>query len=252
MPEWLDNALGIGSGKRKQPSLSERVQQGFDNLLGIQAPAQRQVAPAPAPPPSPTKNPTYLEAGSPPATVFEGASGESIQNPLVRGDVRIEHGEKWTVADAQVQFQRSISLTPAERPDIDPTKKGSDYLTLPPHLAPSAEADVVYERRAATVEAGQNAIILDYRVDAGTILYWSGVGTDSHLNSYYQFWADEAIVQAISGPAQVGTILSPLKFPLAVKVNKRVYMKAFNFNAQPFTYECVIVGWRERSSVSAT
>lgn len=247
MPEWLDEALGIG-GKRKP--LGDRAQSAVDRLLGIPEAQPRQVAAQPALPPV-RENPTFLGESSLPATAFEGASGQSVQNPLVKGEVRTDSGEKWTVADVQASFEKSVSLTPAELPNVDKTQRSSDYLTLPPHLAPSGEADVVYERRAVSIQAGENAIVLDYNVDAATVLYWSAVGTDSHLNSYYQFWVDGGIVQAISGPAQVGTVLSPLKFPMAVKVTKRVYMKAFNFNASPFTYECVIVGWKERSTVSA-
>lgn len=151
------------------------------------------------------------------------------------------------VGDAEGRFAQPVLIAPAERLAMRPPNPDDGYVTLPPHLSPSKDAEMVYERRAVNIDAGENLIVLDFPVPSRKVFYWSGVGTDMHLSSFYQFWFDENVLQQISGPAQVGTILQPFKFPAAFKATKRVYLRAYNFNSVPFTYECAFVGWLEEA-----
>lgn len=149
------------------------------------------------------------------------------------------------VFDLEVaRFSRPTLFGPAEHVLTDTAQPGSgNHLTLPPHIHPPSTARPWYERRAVSVPAGESMFILDYPVDTDSVVYWSEVGTDQHLNSFYEFHLDGLIFEQVSGAAQVGTVLHPYRFPGAVAAHKSVRLRAYNFNPTPFTYEVVVAGW---------
>lgn len=147
-------------------------------------------------------------------------------------------------------FVKPSLVAHAERLTLDPdATQESPEVHLPPHIHPPANSKNLYERRSASVAPGGVADLLVLDVESDETIYWSAVGTDQHLNSYYEFWVDGIIYTPISGAAQVGTVLRPFTFPGAVRVQKELKLRAYNYNPAPFTYEVVVLGWvvpRER------
>lgn len=163
-----------------------------------------------------------------------------------RDQPRLAAGTRDALADATPDFGTPILFLPPERPNASATLEGgAAYLNLPPHVQPSSTAKPWYERRALAVEPGQSVFILDYAVDTESTVYWAHVGTDQHLNSFYEWWQDGTIFEPITGAAQVGTVLSPYRFPAAVRIDKSLRLRVYNYNAVPFTYEAVVAGWIE-------
>lgn len=196
------------------------------------------------------------------ADLFDGLLGLKKKGPTLpflpptdghrqrgaRTQPRLGAGARDTFASEVPEFAKPTLFSPAERPLTMPDTPGGalGYVSLPPHIHPSPTAKPWYERRAVSVEPGASTFILDYAVDTDSIVYWALVGTDQHLNSFYEFWLDGTIFEAISGAAQVGTILNPYRFPAAVRVNKSVRLRVYNFNPTPFTYEVLVAGWIDR------
>jgi len=128
-------------------------------------------------------------------------------------------------------------------------------------LAGIGVGDFVYERVASTISnpvpaGAKNYKLLDWKEPSNKnrIFLWCGVGTDQHDNSYYRWEVDNVTFNAISGEAQVGTILEPFIFPRPIRVlnnirlyidnnNTKPYPNAGSDPSDPIPYEAVIVGY---------
>lgn len=117
----------------------------------------------------------------------------------------------------------------------------------------------VYERRASTVSepvpqntSGHTLLRWEKPSDRDYFLLY-GIGTDQHLNSYYE-WTVDGVVLPISGEARVGDPEDPYMFPEPLYVSGSIVLKVTNGNgvAYPridpgdpdaeYSYECLIVG----------
>lgn len=117
----------------------------------------------------------------------------------------------------------------------------------------------VYERRASTLAVPVPGVTSGYM-----LLHWTkpsnrdhfllyGIGTDQHLNSYYE-WSVDNVVLPISGEARVGAPEDPYVFPEPIYVSGTIVLKVSNGNGvgypridpsdpdAEYSYECVIVG----------
>lgn len=124
-------------------------------------------------------------------------------------------------------------------------------------------SDFVYERVASTFDNPVPAKAKKYRLlnwrqpetKRRTFLLYA-LGTDQHDNSYYYFYFDGRYMEQISGPAAIGTILQPFKFPKPIKIKRSIELYIDNNNDVPYPnpgdkpsdivpYEAVIVGvWK--------
>lgn len=117
----------------------------------------------------------------------------------------------------------------------------------------------VYERRASTISSPvpnntSGYLLLRWTKPSNRdhfLLY--GIGTDQHLNSYYE-WIIDGVVLPISGEARVGAPENPYVFPEPIYVSGTIVLKVSNNNAvayprvdpsdpdAEYSYECIIVG----------
>jgi len=124
-------------------------------------------------------------------------------------------------------------------------------------------SDFVYERVASTMDNPVPAHAKKYK-----LLDWKqpqtknrtfllcAIGTDQHDNSFYHFYIDGRYMETISGPAAIGSIMQPFKFPQPIKVRKSIELYVDNNNDVPYPnpgdkpsdlipYEVVIIGvWK--------
>ena len=124
-------------------------------------------------------------------------------------------------------------------------------------------SDFVYERVASTMDNPVPAHTKKYK-----LLDWKqpqtknrtfllcALGTDQHDNSFYHFYIDGRYMEQISGPASIGSIMQPFKFPIPIKVRKSIELYIDNDNDVPYPnpgdkpsdlvpYEVLIVGiWK--------
>lgn len=116
-----------------------------------------------------------------------------------------------------------------------------------------------YERMASTLATPVPANAMGY-----SLFYYDkqdtrplqivSIGTDQHDNSVYHWYIDGVRIDSISGPAAIGSIYAPYRFPHPVRVNRSIELKIDNLNGKAYPnstatvsadrmpYECVIAG----------
>lgn len=116
-----------------------------------------------------------------------------------------------------------------------------------------------YERVASTLENPVPADTTDYQLfrfekTDSRPLRITSVGTSQHDNAAYHWLIDNVELQAISGPAAVGTIMHPYVFPKPVRVRASIELRVDNLNLKAYPnddatsmvdrmpFECVING----------
>lgn len=123
--------------------------------------------------------------------------------------------------------------------------------------------DFVYERVASTMDNPVPAHAKKYKLldwkqpqSRNRTFLLCALGTDQHDNSFYYFHIDGRYMETISGPAAIGSIMQPFKFPQPIKVRKSIELYIDNNNDVPYPnpgnkpsdivpYEVVIVGvWK--------
>jgi hypothetical protein len=116
-----------------------------------------------------------------------------------------------------------------------------------------------YERVASTLENPVPADTIGYTLfrfvksDFRPLKIIS-LGTSQHDNTVYHWYVDGVHLDAISGPAAIGSILSPYVFPRPIRVNLSIELKVDNLNLKAYPnntgtshvdripYECVVSG----------
>ena len=123
--------------------------------------------------------------------------------------------------------------------------------------------DFVYERVASTMDNpvpahAKKHKLLDWRQPEtkNRTFYLCALGTDQHDNSFYYFYIDGTYMEQISGPAAIGSVMQPFKFPQPIKVRKSIELYIDNNNDVPYPnpgdkpsdivpYEVVVIGvWK--------
>jgi len=122
-------------------------------------------------------------------------------------------------------------------------------------------SDFVYERVASTMDnpvpaKAKKYKLLDWRQpeQKNRTFLLCALGTDQHDNSFYYFYLDGKYMETISGPAAIGSVMQPFKFPQPIKVRKSIELYIDNNNNEPYPnpgeepsdlipYEVVIIGF---------
>jgi hypothetical protein len=120
-------------------------------------------------------------------------------------------------------------------------------------------SSLFYERVASTLENPVPADTEGYtlfrfeKIDPRPLRITS-LGTSQHDNSVYHWIVDGTELKAISGPAAIGSIVSPYVFPKPIRVYVSIELRIDNLNLKPYPndmatslvdrlpYECVLNG----------
>ena len=116
-----------------------------------------------------------------------------------------------------------------------------------------------YERRASTLidpvpADTEGYSLLYYNKTDPRPLKIVSLGTNQHDNSVYHWIVDGEEVEAISGPAAIGSITQPYVFPKPIRVYVSIELRVDNLNLKAYPndsatsmvdrvpYECVVNG----------
>jgi len=120
-------------------------------------------------------------------------------------------------------------------------------------------SSLFYERVASTLDEPVPADTRSYRLfrfekDDPRPLRITSIGTSQHDNAAYHWIIDGTELKAVSGPAAIGSILNPYKFPKPIRVYVSIELRVDNLNLKPYPnddatslvdrmpFECVVNG----------